>query len=79
MVFKDNLLNLMLVTTVNIANYGYNKIKGFIGSNIAFSQASIFRVLPLLGIGAGIPVYQNFKGFQMNEKLAINAGLRYIL
>ncbi len=75
---RDPQLNPMMVTTANSNNYGYSKVRGFIGTNVAFAQTSIFKDLRL-GLEAGIPVYRDYNGIQMNEELTINVGLRYVL
>jgi len=69
-------LNPMMVTTANTKNYGSDKIKTFVGVNIAFPQSSSFKNLRF-GIEAGAPIYENYNGIQMNEDLSLNFGVKY--
>ena len=66
----------MIVTTANTTNSGYDKIKGYIGTNISFMQNSPLKKFRL-GIEAGIPLYQDYNGIQMNEEFGFNVGLLY--
>lgn len=72
----DSDLNPMMVTTANTNNYGNDKIKSFIGVNIAFPKSSSLKDFRL-GIEGGIPIYEDYNGIQMNEDLSINVGLKY--
>ena len=72
----DSNLNPMMVTTANVMNTGSNKIKSFLGVNVAFGQDSQFRNFTL-GIEGGLPIYQDVDGIQMNEKETLSLGLRY--
>ncbi len=74
----DSDLNPMMVTTANTNNYGSDKIKTFIGANIAFPQNSSLKNLRF-GIEAGVPVYEDYNGVQMNENLSLNFGLKYTI
>ncbi len=71
-------LNPMMVTTANTSNYGSTKIKSFIGTNIAFPETSSMRNLRI-GLEAGIPVYENYNGIQMDESLSLIVGLKYFI
>ena len=73
---EDPDLNPMMVTTANTNNYGSDKIKTFVGVNIAFPQSSNFKNLRF-GIEAGAPIYENYNGIQMNENLSLNFGIKY--
>ncbi len=72
----DSDLNPMMVTTANINNYGSNKIKTFIGLNMAFPQTSSLNNFRF-GIEAGVPIYEDYNGIQMNENLNLNFGVKY--
>lgn len=72
----DTDLNPMMVTTANTSNYGSDKIKTFVGINIAFPQSSSLKDLRF-GIEAGAPIYENYNGIQMNENLTLNFGIKY--
>lgn len=69
-------LNAMMVPAADTSNYGSDKIKTFIGFNIAFPKDSSLKDLRF-GIEAGAPVYENYNGIQMNEDLSINFGVKY--
>ena len=73
---SDSDLNPMMVTTANTSNYGGEKIKSFIGLNIAFPETSSLKDFRI-GIEAGAPIYESYNGIQMNENLSINFGLKY--
>jgi len=72
----DNDLNPMMVTTANTNNYGSDKIKSFIGVNLAFPQTSSLKDFRL-GVEVGTPIYENYNGIQMNENLTLNMGMKY--
>ena len=72
----DEDLNPMMVPASNINNYGGEKIKAFIGMNIAFPKESIFKNIRF-GVEAGAPIYEYYNGIQMNENLTLNFGVKY--
>ncbi|WP_317166448.1 nitrous oxide reductase accessory protein NosL [Yeosuana marina] len=72
----DPELNPTMVTTANTNNYGSDKIKTFIGFNLAFPQTSSLKDLRF-GFEAGAPIYENYNGIQMNEDLTLNFGVKY--
>ncbi len=72
----DSDLNPMMVTTANIANYGSDKIKSFVGINLAFPKNSRLKNLRF-GIEIGTPIYEDYNGIQMNENISINTGFKY--
>ncbi len=72
----DPELNPMMVTTANSMNYGGEKIRSFLGFNIAFPQTSGFKDLRI-GLETGIPLYENYNGIQMDEAISFNAGIKY--
>ncbi|NNC49243.1 MAG: hypothetical protein HKO01_01770 [Flaviramulus sp.] len=72
----DEELNSMIVTTANTNNYGIDKIKTFIGVNVAFPSTSSLKDLRF-GIEAGTPIYEVYNGIQMNENLNFNFGIKY--
>jgi nitrous oxide reductase accessory protein NosL len=74
----DPQLNPMIVTTANTDNYGNNKIKSFAGLNVSFPETSGLKNLRL-GIEAGVPIYEHYKGIQMDEDLSFSVGLNYTL
>jgi len=74
----DNDLDPMVVTTANTNNYGSDKIKTYIGVNIAFPQPSSLKDFRF-GCEAGAPIYENYNGIQMNENLSLNFGVKYNL
>ena len=72
----DEDLNPMMVPASNINNYGGEKIKAFVGMNIAFPKESIFKNIRF-GVEAGAPIYEYYNGIQMNENLTLNFGVKY--
>lgn len=72
----DSDLNPMMVTTANVNNYGSDKIKTYVGFNLAFPQNSSLKDLRF-GFEAGAPIYEDYNGIQMNDNLNINFGLKY--
>jgi nitrous oxide reductase accessory protein NosL len=72
----DTDLNPMMITTANVNNYGYDKLKTFIGVNVAFPQTSSLKDFRF-GIEAGAPIYEDYNGIQMNENLNLNFGIKY--
>lgn len=74
----DSDLNPMMVTTANIANYGSNKIKTYVGMNVSFPKTSSLKDLRF-GIEAGTPIYEDYNGIQMDENLTLNFGVKYNL
>jgi len=72
----DEDLNPMMVPAANINNYGGEKIKAFVGMNIAFPKESIFKNIRF-GVEAGAPIYEYYNGIQMNENLTLNFGVKY--
>ena len=72
----DSMLNPMMVTTANTMNYGGEKINTYLGCNISFPQTSILKDVRL-GVEAGLPIYENYNGVQMDEELTFNIGLKY--
>lgn len=72
----DPELNPMMVTTANTNNYGSDKIRTYIGINIAFPQSSDLNDFRF-DIEAGAPVYEDYNGIQMNEDLTLNFGIKY--
>lgn len=74
----DNDLDPMVVTTANTNNYGRDKIKTYIGVNIAFPEPSSLKDFRF-GCEAGAPIYENYNGIQMNENLSLNFGVKYNL
>ena len=74
----DDDLNPMMITTASTDNYGGTFLRSFIGTNIVFGNSSIFRDLRL-GIEAGLPVYEDYNGIQMNENLNLQVGAKYTI
>jgi len=72
----DSMLNPMMVPTANTKNYGGEKINTYFGCNISFPQTSFLKDFRL-GIEAGLPIYENYNGIQMDEELTFNLGLKY--
>ena len=72
----DEDLNPMMVPAANINNYGGEKIKAFVGMNVAFPKESIFKNIRF-GVEAGAPIYEYYNGIQMNENLTLNFGVKY--
>lgn len=72
----DNDLNPIMVTTADKNNYGSDKIKSFAGFNISFPETSSFKNF-IIGFEAGVPIYENYNGVQMDENLSITLGLKY--
>ena len=73
---KDTQLNPMMVTTANTNNYGGEKIKSFVGFNFMFNQNSVLKDFRI-GVEAGAPIYENYKGVQMNEDVSLQVGVKY--
>lgn len=69
-------LNPMMVTTADTDNYGSNRIRTFLGLNIAFSENSGLKDFRF-GIETGAPIYEDYNGVQMNENLTLNLGVKY--
>lgn len=72
----DSVLNPMMIPTANTKNYGGNKINSYLGCNVSFPQTSLLKDFRI-GIEAGLPIYENYNGVQMDEELTFNAGLKY--
>jgi hypothetical protein len=72
----DSELNPMMVTTANTENYGKHFIKAFGGVNLAFPENSALKNFRV-GIEAGAPIYEYYKGIQMDENLSAQLGLKY--
>ncbi|NBG66447.1 nitrous oxide reductase accessory protein NosL [Acidiluteibacter ferrifornacis] len=68
----------MMAPAANTANYGGHQMNGFLGLNYAFSASSNWNKVKF-GLEAGVPIYQNVTGIQMNQKYLINAGLKYAI
>jgi hypothetical protein len=69
-------LNPMMVTTADTNNYGGEKVKSFLGFNFMFNQNSTLKNLRV-SIEAGAPIYENYKGVQMDEDISLQIGLKY--
>lgn len=72
----DSDLNPMMVTTASTTNYGSDKIKTFLGVNLAFPETSSLKDFRF-GIEAGAPIYEDYNGIQMNENLTLTFGVKY--
>ena len=72
----DPQLNPMMVTTANVNNYGSDKIKSFLGINMSFPESSSLNKLRF-GLEAGMPIYEDYNGIQMDENLSFQLGLKY--
>lgn len=70
----DSELNTMMVTTADPTNYGGELLRGALGVNVLFAKSKL-----VLSVEIGTPLYQNYNGITMNEKLTVNSGLKYIL
>lgn len=75
---KDAELDSMMVPTAYTRNYGSKKVKTFGGINIAFPATSSLRDLRL-GAEIGSPIYEDYKGIQMDEDLSYTIGLKYTI
>lgn len=71
----DDQLNPMMITTADTDNTGFTKFHSSLGLNFSFGDRDFFRDLKA-GISYGIPIYQNVKGYQMNDQSNLNLGLR---
>jgi len=74
----DAMLNPMMVPTANTMNYGGKRVNSYLGCNVSFDQTSFLKDVRL-GLEAGVPIYENYKGIQMDEALTFNIGLKYSL
>lgn len=68
---NDTDLNPMMVTTADTNNYGGKIVKTHVGFN-----GLLFNKL-LFGLEIGVPIYQKYNNFSMNETLTINGGIKY--
>lgn len=68
----DSDLNPMMVTTTDPENYGGDILRSFIGFN-----ALIFDSKMIVGLEAGLPLYQKYNRISMNEEYTFNAGIKY--
>lgn len=68
----DSELNPMMVTTADTSNYGGELIRGAIGLNVLLANNKL-----VLSAEFGTPLYQNYNGIFMNEKLSFNTCLKY--
>tara|TARA_R110002049_G_scaffold34583_10_gene112722 strand:+ start:2421 stop:3731 length:1311 start_codon:yes stop_codon:yes gene_type:complete len=73
---RDRDLMPMMAPPANTANYGHERINGFLGLNMIFDHDSKFNKLRL-GVEAGMPIYQHVNGIQMNQKYTVNCGVKY--
>lgn len=73
---KDKDLNPMMAPAAKTSNYGYEQINGFLGLNVTFNQSSKLNKIRM-GFEAGLPIYQNVNGIQMDDKYLINCGIKY--
>lgn len=74
----DPELNPMMVPTANTVNYGGKKINSFGGFNLSLPQTSQLKNFRL-GAEVGIPLYEDYNGIQMDEKLSYTLGLKYTI
>jgi len=72
----DSMLNPMMVPTANTTNYGGKRVNSYLGCNISFPKTSFLKDVRL-GVEAGLPIYENYNGVQMDEGLTCNLGLKY--
>ena len=72
----DAMLNPMMIPTANTLNYGGKRINSYVGCNVSFPQTSILKDVRV-GLEAGLPIYENYNGIQMNEEMTFNLGLKY--
>ena len=70
----DPELNPMMVTTADTNNYGGDLIRGAAGANFLLANNQL-----VLGLEVGIPLYQNYNGIFMDEDLAVNIAVKYIV
>lgn len=75
---SDPALNPMMVTTADTNNYGGERLNSYLGLNIAFDESSTLKDFRI-GVEAGLPMYENYKGIQMDEEITVNFGLKYTL
>lgn len=75
---SDGELNQMMSPQANSVNSGLTRVSTYLGANVGFRSNSIMRNLKL-GAEVGMPFYQRVNGIQMNQKVALNFGLRYLI
>ena len=71
---EDADLNPMMVTTADKNNYGGEKVISALGINFLPLNSKL-----LIGIEAGIPLYQNYNGIFMDEEFVINTAIKYTI
>ena len=69
-------LNPMMVPTANTTNFGFERVRTFVGANLALAESGFFEAVKL-GIEAGRPILNKVEGMQMDESYMVQIGLRY--
>ncbi|MCE7992111.1 MAG: transporter [Roseivirga sp.] len=72
----DPELNPMMVPTANINNSGFERLRSYVGANIAMAQSGWLENFKL-GVEVGTPIVNKVQGMQMDENYLVQVGLRY--
>ncbi|WP_084696435.1 nitrous oxide reductase accessory protein NosL [Maribacter thermophilus] len=70
----DSDLNPMMVTTADTNNYGGELVRGALGLNVLLLKSKLVFSAEIVS-----PLYQNYNGVFMNEKLTLNGALKYTI
>ena len=71
---QDPDLNPMMVPTASTNNYGGEIVRSALGFNFLVPSAKL-----VIGLEAGIPLYQNYNGIFMDEKFTLNSAIKYTI
>ncbi len=69
-------LNPMMVPTASINNSGFERLRSYVGANIAMAQSGWLENFKL-GLEVGTPIINKVRGMQMDENYLFQVGLRY--